>query len=796
LFALLFAACDWFDYPLDVYHAEQTGTLAVETVRAVADHVALGTDGYVCVAPGTQTIVIPLDNPLGYAVREDGLAGFPSGLPAGVTVRAAQSADKNSIEITVNGIAMGHEFPISLTVKTAKEGRLLARQTLNVACVDFETRLDDLSVSWGTLSFHSDQSGYAINNIPVNAETISYTSKNSAAKVSISGGLEVQENRVMLAVGDNMVTVRVTAAHGAASREYRLLLTRILAPDSRRITGFVIKGNEGVIDESSKTITVAVPYETDITSCSPKVEYEGASYHPTGVQDFTNSAATPVTYTVKAANETEQEYTVTVTKMANTNADLTGLTVSSGTLSPTFSGKTVSSYTVNVANSVTSITVTASKSDAYTTISMNGTEYNSGTTASKTIDNLAVGDTTVPIVVTAEDGSTKTYTITVHRISNNANLTGLSITAGAGTLSPAFSPAFDANITAYTAGIVVDPAGNDMTVTAEKSGPYTKISIGGTDYNAGTSAEKTVSLSPGPNGIPVIVTAEDGTTKTYTIGVTVYGVTTLAGSGTAGFNDGTGMGAQFNLPVGVAVDSSGNVYVADSSNHRIRKIDSDGVVSTLAGSGTAGSVDGTGTAAQFNSPWGVAVDSSGNVYVVDRVNFNIRKITPGGVVTTLAGYANRKGKDDGTGTEALFDAPTGAAVDSSGNVYVADTLNHNIRKITPAGVVSTFAGSGTAGSADGTGTAAQFHYPCGVAVDSSGNVYVADMENHNIRKITPAGVVSTFAGSGTSGYGDGTSTAAQFNNPTGVAVDSAGNVYVADSKNYRIRKIIPMPSAP
>src|SRR6266496_4278817 len=272
-------------------------------------------------------------------------------------------------------------------------------------------------------------------------------------------------------------------------------------------------------------------------------------------------------------------------------------------------------------------------------------------------------------------------------------------------------------------------------------------------------------------------------------------VTTLAGlAGITGSDDGTGSAARFYDPIGVATDSSGNVYVADTVNNTIRQITPVGVVTTLAGlAGIYGSADGTGSAARFNNPFGVATDSSGNVYVADSGNNTIRKITPAGAVTTLAGLAGITGNADGTGSAARFSNPEGVATDSSGNVYVGDTYNNTIRKISPAGVVTTLAGlAGSGGSDDGTGSAARFYLPVGMATDSSGNVYVADTFNYTIRKISPAGVVTTLAGlAGFPGSDDGTGSAARFSFPEGVATDSSGNVYVADTSNHTIRKITP-----
>jgi hypothetical protein len=268
-------------------------------------------------------------------------------------------------------------------------------------------------------------------------------------------------------------------------------------------------------------------------------------------------------------------------------------------------------------------------------------------------------------------------------------------------------------------------------------------------------------------------------------------VTTLAGTaGVSGSANGAGGAAQFNHPLAVALDGSGNVYVADTSNQLVREITAGGNVSTLAGTaGIGGRADGSGAAAQFFYPAGVASTASGVLYVADTGNHTLREVASGSV-STFAGSAGSPGIANGTGTQALFDYPHGVAVNGSGSVYIADSGNNLIRLSTSAGVVTTFAGSGLAGSADGAAGAASFNAPAGVAVDGGGNVYVADTGNSTIRKVAPGGAVTTFAGvSGQTGSSDGTGSAALFNQPQGLAVDTAGNVYVADTNNDTIRKI-------
>jgi len=252
-------------------------------------------------------------------------------------------------------------------------------------------------------------------------------------------------------------------------------------------------------------------------------------------------------------------------------------------------------------------------------------------------------------------------------------------------------------------------------------------------------------------------------------------VKTLAGSGVIGAANGTGNEAQFYFPQGIALDATGNVYVADTFNNQIRKITAEGIVSTVAGTGVAGNVDGAGNIAQFNAPSGLAFDVNGNLLISDFNNGTIRKLTTAGNVKTLTGIARLSG-------------PQGIATDASGNLYVVESGTSLIRKITPLGVLTTIAGAVGGGFADGPGDKALFAVPEGITIDAAGNLYVSDLGNNRIRKITPEGTVTTVAGGGP-GFANGNGPNARFNAPSDVTIDEAGNLYVMDVNNHIIRRI-------
>jgi sugar lactone lactonase YvrE len=475
---------------------------------------------------------------------------------------------------------------------------------------------------------------------------------------------------------------------------------------------------------------------------------------------------------VTAQDGTIKIYTITVNRISN-SADLSSLILSNGTLNPSFSAA-VTNYTAGVLGTLNTITFTPTKSDTYSSISyqLNGGGYTSISSGSVSPSlPLGITENTIDIKVIAQDGITvKMYKLIVTR---NPSISYTSSTNNF-IVNQIISPISPTNVGGVTNfGQVTTFAGSGVAGTKDSTGIL-----------ASFSSPYAVAVDATNNNVYVADVGNQKIRKITTTGI----VTTLAGSGVQGSTNGVGTAASFSNPFGIAVDALGNVYVADIGNNKIRKITTAGVVSTFAGSGLQGSTDATGIAASFNNPFGVAVDALGNVFVADQYNNKIRKITPAGIVTTLAG-SGVNGSTNGTGLAASFSNPRGLAVDALGNVYVADIGNHKIRKITPSGVVTTFAGSGLQGSKDSADILASFNFPQGITIDALNNIYVSDVGSPKIRKITADGVVTTLAGNGTSGSIDGTGITASFNNPFGVAVDALGNVFVADQYNNKIRKV-------
>jgi hypothetical protein len=357
-----------------------------------------------------------------------------------------------------------------------------------------------------------------------------------------------------------------------------------------------------------------------------------------------------------------------------------------------------------------------------------------------------------------------------------------------------FSDIGGATVASYTSAptALVDNGTFFRVVATNSAGSATSRSSKLTVYNPGIGGlVSSVARDSAGNLYASVVPDSIGILSTFRTGA-FYGirkvdisgnVTTLAGNNTKALVNGTGSGASFVYPFGLAVDSQGNVFVADSAVSTIRKITPAGVVTTFAGGNTAGGyVDGTGTQASFWNPVGIAIDGADNLYVADVSNNRIRKITPAGVVTTLAGGGPGSAAPvDGTGAAASFSGPKGVAVDVAGNVFVADTGHHAIRKVTATGVVTTLAGGQIVGFLDGTGNLAQFKFPGAVAVDGNGVLWVGDTNNSAVRKVTQAGVVTTLMTG---------------NAPNSIAVDADANLYMdfnygSQQSPYEIRKITP-----
>ena len=399
-----------------------------------------------------------------------------------------------------------------------------------------------------------------------------------------------------------------------------------------------------------------------------------------------------------------------------------------------------------------------------------------------------------------------------HRVRKVSTTGVITTVAGSGTTgySGDGGPATSAQLN-YPASVVLDPAGN-LYIADTSNNRIRKVTPGGTIT---TVAGSGVAGYFGDGGLATMARLNgpqellfDGAGNLYIADVSNNRVrkvdpsgviTTVAGTGTSGFagDGGQAASAQVSAPAGLALDSSGNLYIADQGNNRVRKINTAGIISTFAGTSRGFSGDGgPATSAALNQPGGVIVDSAGNVLVADTYNYRLRKVDGSGTIVTTGGNGMyRYGGDSGPALGALLQLPAATAVDSAGNVYIVDTSNHRVRKVTPGGTITTFAGIGIQGySGDGgAATAAKLALPGGVAVDAAGNVYISDRANQRIRKVDATGIITTLAGTGTAGFsGDhGPATAAMLSGPRGLAVTPDGYLVFADTSNNRIRSVDP-----
>ncbi|MBI1194477.1 MAG: hypothetical protein GC138_01340 [Gammaproteobacteria bacterium] len=725
--------------------------------------------------------------------------------PALSSIQVTPTATSSVATMTVNGTpAMsGTASTIGLSVGdnaiaivvTAQDGVTTQTYNLTVTRPSTDATLSNLVLSSGTLSptFSATQTSYSasvasgVGSIQVTATTTSNAATMKVNGVSTASG--AASAAISLNVGTNLITVDITAQDGATTKSYTISISRPSADAT--LTALTLSA--GTLTFDSLTTVYATQVSSSLASITvtatansgaATMTVNGAPT-PSGTATSINlvTGDNPISIVVTAQDGvTTKTYTVTVVR-PSTDATLSGLTVSTGALSPAFAS-TQTIYSMQL-SAVASIQVTATTNSSSATMTVNGTPTTSGSASTITLNT---GMKTVTIAVTAQDGvTTKTYSITIVR--TDATLSALSISAGT------LDQIFQSTQASYTASVPYLRPSTTVTATTTNAGATLKVNTVATTSGSPSAG---IDLTQGSNTISVVVTAPDGTTtQTYSIAVTRLAlnanVVTFAGtSGTPGTADGTGTAASFNNPTGITTDGT-NLYISDTDNHTIRKIViATGAVTTIAGTaGVQAYTDDTGTLAQFRFPTGITTDGT-NLFIADSGNNVIRHIALAtSVVTTFAG-TGAAGSVDGAQSIAQFNDPSGITTTGS-DLYVADTLNNTIRKIAVSGsAVTTFAGTaGAAGTADGVTTAARFRNPYGITNDGV-SLYVSDTLNNSIRRIDIAtGDVTTLAGSvtGISGYVDATGVNARFNQPVGITTDGE-NLYVSDQQNHRIRKIV------
>jgi DNA-binding beta-propeller fold protein YncE len=677
----------------------------------------------------------------------------------------------------------------------------------------------------GTSIAGATGASYTISNVQSsNAGAYTVTVTNSVSSVTSNAATLTVTPGAVTSVAPTITSqpASVTVAAGSAAI-FSVTATGTPAPTYQwKQNNAPISGATG----ASYTISTAqssnsgAQYTVTVTNTAGSVTSNAATLTVTSAPTITTQ---PVNVTVAAGSSAMFSVTATGTpaptyQWKQNNAPISGATGASYTISSVQSSGNGALYTVTVTNSVGSVTSTAATLTVTSAPTIT-TQPANVTVAAGSAAMFSVTATGVPAPTyqwkqngTPIAGATgASYVLSNAQSSNNGALYTVtvtnsvsSVTSTAATLTVTSA----ATITTQPVNVIV-VAGSPAIFTVTAAGLPTPTyqwqrNVGGTFTNitGATGTSYTVSSPAAADDLAqfqVVVSNSGGSVTSQTAVLAVnHTLSVVAGQlGGVGNIDGPGSAAAFYQPEGAAVDTVHNlIYIADTSNHTIRKITAAGVVTTFAGTAHIfGFADGTGTAALFNNPQALAVDGNGNVYVADTGNDAVRMITPGGAVTTLAG-AGYPGSNDGTGMAALFNSPKGIAVNSAGTlIYVADTNNSTIRAVTPGGQVTTYAGAaGQSAYLDvaSTPTNARFYGPGDVALDASGNLYIADTQNSVIRMITSAGAVTTLAGTqGQFGHADGAGANAVFDGPNALTVDPLGvNLYVADSGSNTIRAVV------
>ena len=655
-----------------------------------------------------------------------------------LTLSNLQASDAGSYYLTAtNTQGSVTSNTVKVTVDSAVVAPAIVTQPLSVSVTEGDSVTITASVS-GTapLSYLWAKNGVAIPNTNSTSFTL------SAAQAGDAGNYSLAATNTAGTATSNQATITVL---GAA-----------VAPT---ITA----------QPQSLTATVGGPASFSVT-----LGTAGAATYQWSKDAVALPASNASTYTIPVVHSTDAgNYTVKATTAYGsvTSASAT-LSVTDANTSPTITTQPQSA-SVPAGNSVVFTAAASGTSPLAYQWSLNGNPLSGANSASLTLASIQSGDAgSYALTVTNSYGSATSKVAT------------LTIAAGGGTATaPSFvrQPASDSVAVGHSLSFSAATSSTSTTsyqwqVSTNNGSTWSKLTDNGTYSGTSSSTLSITAVASGMNGYQYELVA------TNTSGANASSAITLTVSN-----------PPFPSPSGIAIDSSGNLFIDDTTTNTIQFVTPAGSASLLAGAqGQQGATNATGASALFRQPTAVALDKSENLFVADTGNSLIRKITPAGVVTTFAGSPDYQGYFDGTGGAAMFNAPQGIAVDASGNVYVADTGNSAIRIISVDGVVSTYAGNGQTGSADGHNYQARFNQPSGLAIDKSGNLYVADTANDTIRKIAADGTVSTLAGMpGISGYEDGAGATALLNHPTGLALDSAGNLYVADTGNETIRVITP-----